>query len=205
MRRYYKQLDELAQVRRKQIIDAADRSFRRFGFHATTLREIADEFGMSVGHIYNYFSGKDAILEALIHHKLESVLALMTRNIPAENDTLRERFSPVLDLYLDPEVGALALAVMSEAQNNVSVLRIVRESRRKMCACLMDLVRVRHGLEDNWTPELESMTRHRIIATLAMFEGMYSAVSFDTVDREVLKNVMLDRIEAICKSESWRS
>ena len=50
--------DELTKRRRLQIIEAAERSFRKRGFHATTLREIAAEFGMSVGHIYNYFSGK---------------------------------------------------------------------------------------------------------------------------------------------------
>lgn len=44
--------DELTKRRRLQIIEAAERSFRKRGFHATTLREIAAEFGMSVGHIY---------------------------------------------------------------------------------------------------------------------------------------------------------
>lgn len=44
--------------RRNQILDAAQRCFKKQGFHKTTLRDIAQEFGMSAGHIYNYFSNK---------------------------------------------------------------------------------------------------------------------------------------------------
>lgn len=42
--------------RRNQILDAAQRCFKKQGFHKTTLRDIAQEFGMSAGHIYNYFT-----------------------------------------------------------------------------------------------------------------------------------------------------
>ncbi len=52
--------------RRNQILDAAQRCFKKQGFHKTTLRDIAQEFGMSAGHIYNYFSNKEAIIEALV-------------------------------------------------------------------------------------------------------------------------------------------
>lgn len=54
--------------RRNQILDAAQRCFKKQGFHKTTLRDIAQEFGMSAGHIYNYFSNKEAIIEALVAH-----------------------------------------------------------------------------------------------------------------------------------------
>lgn len=98
--------DELTKRRRLQIIEAAERSFRKRGFHATTLREIAAEFGMSVGHIYNYFSGKDAILEALIHQKIDDFLSILTRPHPGAN-TLRDRLGRIVDMYIDPEVPKL--------------------------------------------------------------------------------------------------
>ena len=118
--------DQLTQRRRDQIIEAAERSFRKRGFHATTLREIAAEFGMSVGHIYNYFSGKDAILEALIHRKIDDFLSLLTKGNP--NDTVRDRLRRVVNSYIDPEVAPIVLAVNSEALINESVLRILKAS-----------------------------------------------------------------------------
>lgn len=60
--------------RRNQILDAAQRCFKKQGFHKTTLRDIAQEFGMSAGHIYNYFSNKEAIIEALINPKVYEIV-----------------------------------------------------------------------------------------------------------------------------------
>ena len=141
--------DQLTQRRREQIIEAAERSFRKRGFHATTLREIAAEFGMSVGHIYNYFSGKDAILEALI---------------------------------------------------NESVLRILKASRQRMAEYIVDLVR-KDGDRSEWTSEHAELIRHRVIATLAMLEGLHLAVLFDDVDADVLREVVIDRLLSLREIE----
>jgi AcrR family transcriptional regulator len=52
--------------RRDQILSAAMRLFARQGFHAATMPEICAEAGLSVGAVYSYFSGKDAIITALV-------------------------------------------------------------------------------------------------------------------------------------------
>ncbi len=46
--------------------EAALRLFRRKGFHGVGLRDIAEEAGVSLGNIYNYFSTKEEIYEALL-------------------------------------------------------------------------------------------------------------------------------------------
>lgn len=185
--------DELTKRRRLQIIEAAERSFRKRGFHATTLREIAAEFGMSVGHIYNYFSGKDAILEALIHQKIDDFLSILTRPHPGAN-TLRDRLGRIVDMYIDPEVAPIVLAVNSEALINESVLRILKASRQRMAEYIVDLVRKDEEKVGEWTEERTAVIRHRVIATLAMLEGLHIAVLFDDVDGAVLREVVIDRL-----------
>lgn len=185
--------DELTKRRRLQIIEAAERSFRKRGFHATTLREIAAEFGMSVGHIYNYFSGKDAILEALIHQKIDDFLSILTRPHPGAN-TLRDRLGRIVDMYIDPEVAPIVLAVNSEALINESVLRILKASRQRMTEYIVDLVRKDGEKVGEWTAERTAVIRHRVIATLAMLEGLHIAVLFDDVDGAVLREVVIDRL-----------
>lgn len=185
--------DELTKRRRLQIIEAAERSFRKRGFHATTLREIAAEFGMSVGHIYNYFSGKDAILEALIHQKIDDFLSILTRPHPGAN-TLRDRLGRIVDMYIDPEVAPIVLAVNSEALINESVLRILKASRQRMAEFIVDLVRKDGEQVGEWTAERTAVIRHRVIATLAMLEGLHIAVLFDDVDGAVLREVVIDRL-----------
>lgn len=185
--------DELTKRRCLQIIEAAERSFRKRGFHATTLREIAAEFGMSVGHIYNYFSGKDAILEALIHQKIDDFLSILTRPHPGAN-TLRDRLGRIVDMYIDPEVAPIVLAVNSEALINESVLRILKASRQRMAEYIVDLVRKDGEKVGEWTAERTAVIRHRVIATLAMLEGLHIAVLFDDVDGAVLREVVIDRL-----------
>lgn len=185
--------DELTKRRRLQIIEAAERSFRKRGFHATTLREIAAEFGMSVGHIYNYFSGKDAILEALIHQKIDDFLSILTRPHPGAN-TLRDRLGRIVDMYIDPEVAPIVLAVNSEALINESVLRILKASGQRMAEYIVDLVRKDGEKVGEWTAERTAVIRHRVIATLAMLEGLHIAVLFDDVDGAVLREVVIDRL-----------
>src|ERR671927_571915 len=57
--------DESVADRRAQILDAAERSFCRSGFHRTTMQDVAAEAGMSPGNLYRYFPSKDALVAGL--------------------------------------------------------------------------------------------------------------------------------------------
>lgn len=52
----------LVEIRRMEIVKAAVDLFVRKGFHKTTVREIAQRFGMSVGTLYEYIRTKEDIL-----------------------------------------------------------------------------------------------------------------------------------------------
>lgn len=116
--------DQLTQRRRDQIIEAAERSFRKRGFHATTLRDLINE----------------------------------------------------------------------------SVLRILKASRQRMAEYIVDLVR-KDGDRSEWTSEHAELIRHRVIATLAMLEGLHLAVLFDDVDADVLREVVIDRLLSLREIE----
>jgi len=53
---------KLIDQRRKQIIDGAIQLFSVKGFHTTTVREIADAAGMTMGTLYNYIRSKEDII-----------------------------------------------------------------------------------------------------------------------------------------------
>ncbi len=56
---------------RARILDAARTVYAEYGYAAGTTNRIADEAGMSVGSLYQYFPNKDAILVELVRDHIE--------------------------------------------------------------------------------------------------------------------------------------
>lgn len=74
--------------RKREILDAASRVFRRQGLHATGMRDIAAELGMAVGNLYYYFKDKEALLAFVQEETLAGLLDLAAqaraRNLRAD-------------------------------------------------------------------------------------------------------------------------
>jgi AcrR family transcriptional regulator len=77
------------EVTRLAIEDAAIRLFLEQGYHATSMRQIADQAELALGGIYNHFSSKDEIFEAIIvdQHPYKRILPLI---LEVEGDTAEE-------------------------------------------------------------------------------------------------------------------
>lgn len=73
--------------RQDEIINAARRCFRRCGFHAASMSQIASEAQLSVGQIYRYFANKDAIIEEMVRRIIDFRIAQM--DIDARTDGRR--------------------------------------------------------------------------------------------------------------------
>lgn len=56
---------ELAERRRREIMEAAIACFRRAGFHQTGMQAICAEAGISAGALYRYFGSKAEIIAAI--------------------------------------------------------------------------------------------------------------------------------------------
>ncbi len=65
-------------TKKREILAAASRVFRRRGVHAAGMREIAAELGMTVGSLYYYFENKEDLLSFCQQDGLAGLLALAT-------------------------------------------------------------------------------------------------------------------------------
>src|SRR5215218_7861083 len=65
--------------KKREILDAASRVFRRRGLHATGMRDIAAELGMAVGNLYYYFKDKEELLAFVQEDALAGLLDLAAR------------------------------------------------------------------------------------------------------------------------------
>lgn len=74
--------------KKREILDAASRVFRRRGLHATGMRDIAAELGMAVGNLYYYFKDKGELLAFVQENALSGLLELAarSRDLPLRED-----------------------------------------------------------------------------------------------------------------------
>ena len=77
---------------RLQIEDAAIELFMEQGYHATSMRQIAEHAELALGGIYNHFKSKEEIFEAIIvdKHPYKKILPLI---LEAEGETLEDFLS----------------------------------------------------------------------------------------------------------------
>jgi TetR/AcrR family transcriptional regulator, repressor for uid operon len=114
--------------RRDQIVAAAERAFVRYGFHAATMQQVAEEAGMSAGNLYRYFPSKEAIVEELCARdqaERAEVFAEMTRGrdiASAMESALREHL-----LARSPEKARMIVEIWAEAGRNSRVAAFTRK------------------------------------------------------------------------------
>ncbi len=126
-------------AKRKIILLAAMRCFAKNGLQRTSIKDICKESGMNSGHLYYYFSNKDAILEASyeiatkdiaerIEHVLEGddiVAAIL--NLHADAEAAR------LDWHMGP---GLRLEFIAETARNDRLREIADELSRSMTSAI---------------------------------------------------------------------
>jgi AcrR family transcriptional regulator len=86
------------------ILDAMTRVLDLEGAHAATTTRIAEVAGLSIGTLYQYFSHRDAILDALQDREFERAMELLNRLLltaPHESprEVARQVFQGLLGLY----------------------------------------------------------------------------------------------------------
>lgn len=116
-------------LKRQRILDAAKRRFGRSGIRATTMQDIAQEAGVAVGTIYQFFPDKDALILAWVdeHRRLirihwEQVLALPITADQKLREFLKVRFHTVRTMREEPAVNEIARVVMRLAPETITAM-----------------------------------------------------------------------------------
>ena len=155
----------LAQQRREEIIRAAHKCFISRGFHATGMADIAREFGMSSGHIYNYFPSKTAIIEEVISRGMEDFYknsCALQESQESYEKTL-EQVRRVLSGFLKKERVALSLELVAEASHDPELEKVLREADVKARTHLKELTNREGNSPKDWA---------LIDMGMATFEGL---------------------------------
>jgi AcrR family transcriptional regulator len=148
---------------RAAIFDAAQRLFRRQGYHATTLAQIARAAGMSTANLYVYFDSKLDILytvyEPWMHARLDLlqqqvkrtdlplarlrlILRTLWRDIPAEENGFVNNIVQALSTAGSGETYKPALLNWMEERISAMIREALPPARRRV----LDKTRLAHLL-----------------------------------------------------------
>jgi AcrR family transcriptional regulator len=157
------------EVTRLAIEDAALTLFMEQGYHATSMRQIANQAGLALGGIYNHFSSKEDIFAAIIidKHPYKQILPLV---LAAKGDSAEEFIrnaarALVTELGNRPELLKLFFIELVEF-NGKHMSKLIGEIAPKIIPLFEQLIRVRKNLRNIPAPVL-------VRSFLGMFFSFY--------------------------------
>lgn len=134
---------------RMAIQDAALDLFLQQGFHATSMRQIADRAGLALGGIYNHFSSKDEIFAAIVmdKHPYKQIVPII---LAAKGDTAEELFRSaaralVSELGKRPDFLKLMFIEVIEFEGK-HINLVINELSPKVLPVFQKLIKVRKNL-----------------------------------------------------------
>jgi len=120
---------DTAPDRPEQILRAAMVCFAKRGFHQTSMHDISEEAGISVGLIYRYFASKEAVISAIAEEHKKELQGLLERARCAP--TLLESLEILLTAHCcedQPQMHcAFVVDLFAEAGRNPSIANLVRD------------------------------------------------------------------------------
>lgn len=188
----------LAESRRREILDAAARCFVRRGLHASTMREIQAESGLSTGAVYNYFDSKESIIEAMAARERSEIDALAgyLESTPDARCAIIESVAAIIQ-ECTPDDARLSVELLSEAGRNPRVHAAVTANDKALREAFDTAIR--RGQKDGRIPM--AMTPDLLLETVvALYEGFIGRIAFDrSADRKQLARaatLVLNRLMA---------
>lgn len=127
-------IEALPSERSTQILDAAERSFARSGFHRTTMQDVAAEAGMSPGNLYRYFPSKDALVAGLCERD-RADLGREFAALRETDDGFLAAFRELGRRHFEHDAcgkAKLCLEIWAEATRNPSVAEMQGEFHRSL-------------------------------------------------------------------------
>ena len=134
---------------RLAIEDAAIKLFLKQGYHATSMRQIAEEADLALGGIYNHFASKDEIFEGIIvdKHPYKQILPAL---LAAQGETVEEFFRSAFQIVISeldqrPEFVNLLFIELVEFKGKHGSL-LLKEVAPKILPVFEKLIKSRKSL-----------------------------------------------------------
>ncbi|WP_461030737.1 TetR/AcrR family transcriptional regulator, partial [Streptomyces sparsus] len=156
-------------ARRAALLDAAERVLSDSGHAALTLRAVAQEAGVRLGHLQYYFPARDDLVAHLLARVLRRSLDRLAETVPGLDGSAPAPLDRLVDLLLaeqeDPAAVRLFVELWALAARDETVAAVVRDFYREYADRLVTQLALHLG-------ELgEAERRSRAEVFIALMEG----------------------------------
>lgn len=157
------------EARRRQILEAARTCVLQSGFHGSSMVQIAQVAGLSVGQIYRYFENKEAIIAAFAARDREEMRERFAAVDAASGGEayLRDKSAMAVERSLDTARAAVVVEVVAEAARNPKVNAIVQAASAEELSLLCNMLRQMCPPE---VSDQDIAARAEVVA--ALFDGL---------------------------------
>lgn len=131
---------ERAQETIAVILEAAAQVLERDGYARANTNRIAEIAGVSVGTIYQYFSNKDDIFDALIRREIDGLQRILRDAAPDPQEPLADALQSLLRALVRAQPEAPALYRSLEHVPNALFRRRVEEARGSVVAWMRNFL-----------------------------------------------------------------
>jgi AcrR family transcriptional regulator len=104
------------------------------GYHSTSLRQLANEAGITLGTLYHYFPSKEELLSELIDDAMRPLLATLDHVIDEAGsdpaDALRDMIESFIRIALE-EIGRAVVLIADNELHSLSPDRLERALRQR--------------------------------------------------------------------------
>jgi len=179
------QQEERSERSRSQILDAALKLFAHRGYGATSVRDIAEEAGLSKGNVYHHFPDKEAIFRALLDQYFQ---AMSQPDFPFNRALASGAFPENLE-----ELGRAARDTVRDYRDYVALIYVdvvefdgshIRKFYEDMAQRFESFMKA-HGMEDSLRQKLQdglSPTSAVMLATRIFYNYFSVEILFGVKD-----------------------
>jgi TetR/AcrR family transcriptional regulator, repressor for uid operon len=130
-------------LRKQEILDAAQRCFVANGFHRSTMAEIANLSGLSMGLLYRYFRNKEKIVMAVAAQDREELMVGIAAfaDAPTALHASTLWIKRALQLGSDPAYAALACEIVAESSRHAELAARLKSDQQQIREAMQSAVK----------------------------------------------------------------
>lgn len=165
--------------RQQHILNAAITCFIEKGFHATSMRDIARQADVSLGNLYNHFSGKQQLISevaALEQNELAPVTDALNALLQPDITSLRDILSHLFSMCCQPGWAILAAECLAEIARSPELVPVFEANRLHLLNSISSAIARGIDSKQFSTPLLPSVLAQIIIDSIEA-EALRAALS----------------------------